>query len=248
MDAGDGIVGILLLALLPAIGSLIGVALAEWKQPSSTMTGVALHAAAGLAMAVVAIEFMPRAQERLDAWLIAIGIIAGMGFSLLLNRFTGFLSGALSGNAGTGSLWGIYGVVSIDLLSDGLMTGSGSAISSGLGLLLALSQVFGNLPGGFAVTAALRQNDVPRTRRLAMAAGYPAAPLLGAAAGFLALRDASPEVIGFVLALFAGLLLVATVEDMVPEADEPGAPRKYSSPAFAGGFVLLLLMSSYFGD
>jgi zinc transporter ZupT len=48
-------------------------------------------------------------------------------------------------------------------------------------------------------------------------------------------------------AVFGGLLLTATVEDIVPEADERGAPRRISSPSFAAGFALLLLMSAYLG-
>lgn len=70
--------------------------------------------------------------------------------------------------------------------------------------------------------------------------------MIGAAAGFLALNGASAGLTGFVLAIFAGLLITATIEDLVPEADQTGAPRKISSPSFAAGFVLLLLMSAYF--
>lgn len=47
------------------------------------------------------------------------------------------------------------------------------------------------------------------------------------------------------LSFFAGLLLLATIEQIVPEADKPGAPLKMSSPASAAGFAVLMLMSAY---
>ena len=65
--------------------------------------------------------------------------------------------------------------------------------------------------------------------------------------GYVALRNAGDLATGMALAFLAGLLLTATIEEIVPEADEPGAPRRISSPAFAGGFVLLILMATYLG-
>ena len=140
---------------------------------------------------------------------------------------------------------GAYVAVGVDLLTDGLMTGSGAAVAASLGLLLALSQVIGNLPGGFAIAANFRAAAIQRRQRLVMLSVYPLLPLLGAALGFLALKDAGDFATGVALAFLAGLLLTATIEEIVPEADQPGAPRRVSSPAFAGGFATLLLLSVY---
>lgn len=247
MNPGQGLVSILLMSLLPGLGNALGVALAEWRQPGPKLTGAALHAAAGLATAVAAIELIPRAQDRIESWLIAIGVVVGAMVALGIARVTRKVSDKFSRGEQRTAIWGVYMVVGVDLLSDGLMTGSGGAVSASLGLLIALSQVVANMPGGFAVTANFRKAVVPRSQRLWMAAAYPIVPLVAAAAGYLFLREASERWTGFVLAILAGLLLVATIEDLVPEADEPGAPRKISSPAFAGGFVLLLLLSAYVG-
>ncbi|MXO49166.1 hypothetical protein GRI69_12945 [Erythrobacter vulgaris] len=130
-------------------------------------------------------------------------------------------------------------------MSDGLMTGSGAAVEASLGMLLAMSQIIGNLPGGFAIAANFRTASIPRVQRLIMLSFYPFLPPLGAALGYLALRGSGDITVGIALAVLAGLLLTATVEEIVPEADESGAPRRISSPAFAGGFALLLLMSAY---
>ena len=242
-----GLGTILLLSLLPVVGNLIGVALAEWKRPPPWLTGGAMHAAAGIGTAVAAIELIPRAQDRIEVWMLALAILAGGIVAVGLSRLTRYAKAKLAGKAGRATTWGAFAAVGIDLLSDGLMTGSGGAVSGDLGLLLALSQVLGNLPGGFAVAAGFRAADVDRGKRLGAMALYPFLPALGALMGYLLLKDAGDLLVGVTLAVFGGLLLTATIEDIVPEADEPGAPRYISSPAFAAGFVLLLLMSAYLG-
>lgn len=237
---------VLLLSLLPALGALLGLSLAEWRRPPPWLTGSALHMAAGIATGVAAIELIPRALARApEPWLLAAGVLAGSGVSLLLAKIAKRLRD--DDAKGGSTLWGAYAAIAIDLFSDGLMTGGGATVAQSLGVLLAASQVVGNLPGGFAITANLRRAGVvPRTRMLA-ALTYPAAPLLGALGGYLVLDEAGDFLTAIVLALFAGLLLTATIEDLVPEADEPGASRSLSSPAFAIGFVLLFLMSAYLG-
>jgi len=235
----------LLLALLPAAGNLAGFGLAEWRKPPPWLTGAALHMAAGIATAVAAIELVPRAQDRAAIWILAIAIVVGALVSVLLVRLSRRVRG---GEQGSGAfVWGAYTAIAVDMFTDGLMTGGGSAVAADLGLLLAASQVLGNLPGGFAIAAALRSGNVAGRKRLFAAFAFPLAPLSGALAGFLVLDGASAALSGFVLALFAGLLLTATIEDLVPEADAPGTSRKLSSPAFAAGFVLLMLMSAYLG-
>lgn len=233
-----------LMALLPAAGTLLGILLAEWLPPSRRLRGAMLHAAAGFAMALVAIDLIPQAQARTADLMIALAVVIGTGLSLLLTRATRRLEAWMDARTGAGGSWGAYSVVLIDLATDGLFTGSGSSISAGLGLLLALSQLLANMPGGYAVASALSAGGLSgRPRRIALVV-LPLAPPLTAILGYLLLRDAPDAATGFIVALLAGLLLVATIEELVPEADRAEAPRRLSSPAFAGGFVLLFLGSS----
>jgi ZIP family zinc transporter len=44
-----------------------------------------------------------------------------------------------------------------------------------------------------------------------------------------------------------GVLLLATVEDMLPQADEPGTPRWISTLAFTGGFAVFVAPAEYLG-
>ena len=65
--------------------------------------------------------------------------------------------------------WAVYLPVAVDLMGDGLMVGIGSAVSTGVGLMLALSQVVANVPGGVVTIANLRDNNVRRSVRIAAA-------------------------------------------------------------------------------
>lgn len=239
---------VLALALLPALGNLLGIMLAEWREPSERVAGGAMHAAAGIATAVAAIELIPRSQERIEVWVLALALIAGAICSAGIAKGTRSIRRRMGAAAGRATTWGAYAAIGVDLLTDGLMTGGGGAVAQELGLLLALSQVIGNLPGGFAIAANFRAAAVPRGKRWRALALYPALPVLGALLGYILLADAGALLTGFLLALFAGLLLTATIEDIVPEADQPQARRRISSPAFALGFAALMVTSAYLGN
>jgi ZIP family zinc transporter len=125
------------------------------------------------------------------------------------------------------------------------MTGVGSAVATGLGFLLAVSQSVANIPGGFAAAANLRDDGVSRSVRVLISVSLVGPVLLSAGLGYWLLRDAGSATQHLALAVIVGILLVTTVEDVVPEADAPQPPRWISTAAFAGGFVLIALMSEY---
>lgn len=74
-----------------------------------------------------------------------------------------------------------------DLFGDGLLIGAGSAVSSGLGPVLAAGQVLADLPEGFAAMSTLRANDVDRRRRLLLSASFLIPVLVAAVLSFLLL-------------------------------------------------------------
>lgn len=234
---------VLAVALLPVVGNFLGAALAEVLHTARWVIGAALHAAAGVAMALVSVELMPRVLDTTPMWLIALLFAVGAALSVGMARSVSRLQ---QGGDKTGP-WKVYAATSADLFSDGLMTGAGSAVSGGLGLLLALSQVVANFPGGFATVANFRGQGIERKRRLLAAASFALPVIIGASLGYWGLSHASEEIQDAMLALIAGLLLVATIEDLVPQADKPGTARWISTSAFVGGFAFFALLTSYVG-
>lgn len=231
-------------ALLPALGNLAGAALAETLRSPEWVVGAALHGAAGIAIALVSVDLMPRILDHVPMWVIVLCFLAGAAFSLLL-WFGIRLLRRPGGGARSGALM-VYVAIAADLLSDGMVTGAGSAVSSGLGVMIAATQLVANVPGGFAATTNLRES-VPARRRWLLNLGLFLPVVASASAGFWLLRDQSALIKNAALALVAGVLLLAIIEDMLPEGDRPRPPRWISTLCFAFGFAGLSLATAYLG-
>ena len=237
------LITVLIFAVLPVVGNLIGGSLAESLHPPKWVVGASLHATAGIAIALVSIDLMPRILLSSPMWLIILSFLAGAFVSVLLAR-GGSRTMQVSEAAGTGP-WMVYMSVAVDLVCDGLMVGAGTAVQNELGLLIAASQSVANIPGGFAAVATFRHEGMPRLRRLAMAAALFIPVLASAAIGYLMLRGAGVIVQNSALAFIVGILLLATVEDVLPQGDKPEPARWISTGAFAGGFSVMALLSAY---
>ena len=187
---------------------------------------------------------MPRALDRLPAWMIGLGFASG---GLLYIALDAVVARLQSDQAESGA-WMIYGAVAVDLFTDGLLIGAGSSVNLGLGLVLAAGQVLADVPEGYAVIANLRERGVPRRRRVWLSVAF-LLPALGAATlSYLLLQGRAPEWKLGVLMVAAGLLTVAAIEDMVGEAHEGHEDERRSLVALVGGFVLFTLISGSFGD
>jgi ZIP family zinc transporter len=172
------------LALLPALGNSAGGLLAERLSVSARQLNRALHAAAGIVLAVVAVELMPEALAQLPGWGVALGFgLGGLAYVLIesiVDKLQGDSEG--QGQGGNRGMWMIFVAVSMDLLSDGLMIGTGSSISltMALTLALALGQVMADVPEGYATIANMKDKGIARKKRLLLSASF-AIPVLTAA-------------------------------------------------------------------
>jgi ZIP family zinc transporter len=242
----DRILIVLGLALLPALGNLGGGVLAEWLRPSQKMLNRALHAAAGIILAVVAVEVMPGALRSAPAWLLALAFLAGGGAHLLVEAGVERWQKSQQAGAGTGA-WMTYIAVVTDLVGDGLLIGAGAAVSSTLGLLLALGQVLADIPEGFAVIANFRAKGVERAKRLLLSALF-VLPVVGSAViAYFALRGQREALKVAALVFVAGLYTLAAIEDMLREAHESAEDSRWSAISFLTGFALFLAVSGGLG-
>ncbi len=238
---------VLLFAAMPAVGNFAGGLLAELFRPSRRALNLALHAAAGIVIAVVAVELMPRAVEADPPWLIVLSFFLGGAFYVAVDSAVEKISERFGG--GDAGPYVIFFGVSVDLFSDGVLIGTGSTVAVGLGLLLALGQVPADVPEGYATVANLRNAGTPRRTRLLLSAAFAVPIFLGATIGYWGMRGA-PELYQLMLLTFtAGILTTLVVEELVPEAHEAeGEGEGRSAPLFfVGGFALFALISAYLG-
>ena len=236
------------LALLPAVANFGGGLAAEVVQVSDRALSLALHLAAGVVLAVVGLELMPEAMRASAPWVPLLAFVVGGVVFIALDRAIGFVHGRLGGkDDNQASALSIFGGVSIDLFSDGVMIGTGTVVNPALGLLLALGQMPADAPEGFAAIATLRNAGIARRRRILLSAGFAIPILAGATLGFFALRHA-PEILTLsLLALTAGALVSVVVEEMVSEAHE-GDTSQLGPIFLTAGFALFGAISVYLGD
>ena len=170
--------------------------------------------------------------------------MAGGGFFLVIE---GLIDRLVSGSSAPQSgAWVIYAAVAVDLFSDGLLTGTGSAIAFDLALVLAIGQVTADIPEGFATVANFKAKNTSRARRLLITASFAVPVLAGAALSYFLLRGQSEALQLAALAFTAGLLLTAASEEIIVEAHEAAADSRSAVLAISGGFVLFALVASYF--
>ena len=238
----DGYLNALLFALAPALGNLGGGLIAERFDVSGRVLSLALHGAAGIVLAVVAVELIPETLSVEPPWLPILAFVVGGAFFMAadaaIERWTGGKE-----NAGPWVLW--FGV-SIDLLSDGIMIGTGSSISLGLGLLLAIGQTPADIPEGFAAIATFKARGIAKKMRMILAAAFALPLFVGVTIGYWAVRG-QPEALKLsLLAFTAGVLVSVVVEEIVPESHE-GEESRLATLFFISGFALFSLLSAYLG-
>ncbi|MAW86237.1 MAG: peptidoglycan-binding protein [Phyllobacteriaceae bacterium] len=230
------------LALLPGLGNLAGGMVAEFVRTTPRLLNLALHAASGIVIGVVAIELMPEALDNLAGWWIAVSFAAGgaayVGAETLIERVTS------GGGRGGSPMWMIYVAVAVDLSGDGLMIGSGSAVATSLAIVLAAGQVLADFPEGYSVVANLREKKVSRGRRILVSLSFPLYCIGAALIAWFLLRNAPDAAKYVALSFVAGLLTVAAVEDMLEEAHEAAGDTRSSTLAFVCGFALFALVSA----
>lgn len=234
---------VLAFAALPALGNFAGGVLAEIFPVSQRALSLALHTAVGVVLAVVAVELMPQVLQGTAPWIVVVSFLAGGGFSMLLDRLTDFIA-SRSGVGCEAGPWALYAGVAVDLFSDGLLIGTGSTLSFGLGLLLALGQVPADIPEGFSSIATLRAQGVGRRTRLFLAACFAVPILLGATLGYWGMRQQQDVFKFILLAFIAGILTAVAVEEIVPLAHK-GKESRWATLSLVGGFALFVLIAAY---
>ena len=233
----------LALAALPALANFGGGVLAELFRVSSRALSLALHLAAGIVLAVVAVELIPQALDVDQPWVPILAFIVGGGFFLAIDAGIERLT---AGRGGSGPFVIFFGVA-VDLFSDGVMIGTGTSIEFGLGLLLALGQTPADVPEGFAAIATFKNAGVGRRKRLLLAAAFALPIMLGVTIGYWGVRGQSELVKLSLLAFTAGVLTTVVIEEIVPESHKEGPDSRLATAFFVGGFAVFALLAEYLG-
>lgn len=141
---------------------------------------------------------------------------------------------------------GVIGATGMSIHSflDGVALATGLAVGGGLGLIIAIVVVVHRLSDGISVVSLLAASHVDRDVAMRWVAIVAVAPVLGVALGLVvAVPD---EVLGILLALFAGFFLYVGAAELLPEAHRSDRSR-WVAAATLGGTVAIYLVSRFAG-
>jgi zinc transporter, ZIP family len=234
----------LTLSALPVVSNFVGAMIAETLPSSKQTLGLALHAAAGVLLAIASTELIPRVLITKPVWTTILALFLGGVFFIWVNQLLKLSKNRLRGiDLNTVSL-AIFLSIAIDLFGDGLMIGTSLTIAPHLGVVLASGRVVAHIPEGFVTNTAFKSQDIPRTERFLLLVAFIIPVWLGATLGYWGLRGQSDLLKLVVLAFTTGTLMVAIAEEIIPEAHQT-QDTNWSTLTFIGSFSLSMLFSSY---
>jgi ZIP family zinc transporter len=206
----------LVLISIPAVVALGGGFLAALWQPSQQQRSLIQHFAAGVVLAVLAVELLPEIGREHAPGPVLIGAFAlGSLFMYGLKLWTEHLEhqdqvAGIRTGIGRGLLLATF----IDVAVDGFIIGAGFAAGGETGPILAIGLSVELLFLGLALTS----DQVSGRQIILVAAGLGMTVLLCAVLGNLLLAGASHALIGAALAFSAAALLYLVTEELLMEA------------------------------
>ena len=206
----------LVLISIPAVVALGGGFLAALWQPSQQQRSLIQHFAAGVVLAVLAVELLPEIGREHVPGPVLIGAFAlGSLFMYGLKLWTEHLEhqdqvAGIRTGIGRGLLLATF----IDVAVDGFIIGAGFASGGETGPILAIGLSVELLFLGLALTS----DQVSGRQIILVAAGLGMTVLLCAVLGNLLLAGASHALIGAALAFSAAALLYLVTEELLMEA------------------------------
>lgn len=227
-----------LLVIFPVLAGIMGGVIAVLRTPPAALVSGVQHLAAGVVLAAVAGEVLPDLRQRGSLGLVVVGFTVAVALFVVLQRFEGGEPDA-SGTLPVGFLV----VLGVDLLVDGLLVGTGAAVSTDVAVVLTIALTVEVLFLGLATSLQLSRSGVPKIRVVMITGGLSLLVAVGAVLGALVLGGAGNTVLVLVLAFAAAALLWLVVEELLVEAHET-EERPWMAVMFFVGFLAIFCLEA----
>lgn len=230
----DALAGVLAVAGGAAFASLAGGIVPLCCTLSERVRGYLLHFAAGVLLAVIAVELLPDIRDLGRPSAMLGGLAAGATAMIALNVLTRRLEARSGDDAAFPT--GLVVAAGVDSVVDGLLVGIGYAADPELGLLLAVGIGIEKFAMTMTVAAELRSTGRPAARVVACALAIALALVPAVLAGNYLLSDPRSATHSFLLSAAAAALLYLVAIELVARGRET-----HDTPAtvvaFFAGFV-----------
>jgi zinc transporter, ZIP family len=212
---------------LAASSLVIGALIALRFRISLRVIGLIMGFGAGVLISALAFDLVQEAADKApgSGWAIA-GIFAGclvfFGGDWLIGRAGGSERKDATGSQQSGSALAIVLGTVLDGVPESMVIGLTILQGGAVGVAYLAAVFISNLPEAIASTSGLVSGGWKKARVLWMWVAIALVSGLASLAGYGLFKNASPDVVAFVLAFAAGAILTMLADTMMPEAFEHG--------------------------
>jgi ZIP family zinc transporter len=209
--------------------------------------GLVMAFGAGVLVSALAFDLTAEALETGGFDATAAGLLAGSVVFYLADRWLAGRGGAdrkrsTPGPSEEGTVGLVLGAV-IDGIPESVVIGITLIGGEGVGIAMVVAVFLSNVPESMSAATGLKER-----RSAGWIIGlWTAVAVVSAASaglGYLALGDASPNVVAAIQAFAAGAILTMLVDTMIPEAYEAEQRSKATGVVTTAGFALAVLLST----
>ncbi len=252
--------GIILTLLIPFLGTTLGAAFVFFmkdEMPAHVQKSL-LGFASGVMVAASVWSLLIPSMEmsvsmgRLMVLPAAVGLLAGMGFLLLIDMLTPHLHLGNARPEGPKAHLSKVAMLSLAVtihnFPEGMAVGvvvagalqGGEWISAAGAMAMALGIAIQNIPEGAIISMPMKAAGGSKMKSFTMGTLSGAVEPIGALL-VIFLASVMEPILPYLLAFAAGAMLYVVIEELIPEASE-GEHSNWSTIGFAIGFVLMMVM------
>ena len=224
----------------PIIGSIIGI----MRSPSFTYVCCMLCFAAGVMLAISFMELIPESIHLASIPACVLGLVSGALVMNGLDRLLPHLHPSLCNqehgcNVRRSSLYLIIGIF-LHNFPEGMAIASGAVTSIKASIVIALAIAIHNIPEGICTSASYFHASGNRVHAFLLSSSTAAPIVVGFFAARHVFQNISSEVVGFLIAATAGLMIYITVDELIPNSC--AGENHLTIFSFMAGVVLVILL------
>lgn len=225
---------LLLVSVAATVGAMGGLLGAYWSM-KRYWRGYVQHFAAGLLIAIIALDVLPEALGDGEPLLLFIAFTVGGAAMTLLDK-----GAAMVEARGDQANVGLMAAAGLDTLVNGLIVGAGFAVGEELGLVLTVAMGLDLFALLLAVSAELKSETTSKRKAAFISAGIALLLVIGAVVGVLVLAGFSDRALANVLAFSAAALLYLATEQLLLKAHQETGTSSRAVMSFFIGFLAML--------
>jgi ZIP family zinc transporter len=224
----------------PIVGSMIGV----MRRPSFAYVCCMLCFAAGVMLAISFMELIPESIHLSSIPGCVLGLLSGSLVMYGLDRLLPHLHPSLCSqeqgcNLQRSSVYLIIGIF-LHNFPEGMAIASGAVANVRASIIIALAIAIHNIPEGICTSASYFHASENRTRAFLLSCSTAVPILVGFFAARYVFENISAQVVGFLIAATAGLMIYITVDELIPNSC--AGENHQTIFSFIIGVVLVILL------